>query len=118
MLSQSVLLRGINDDATTLETLFRLLWRHRVTPYYLHHCDLARGTSHFRTTIAAGQAIMASLRGRVAGIGIPTYVIDIPGGFGKVPIGPTYVQPCADGYQITDWQGRVHGYRDPETTSP
>ncbi|KAF0171704.1 MAG: lysine 2 3-aminomutase [Rhodobacteraceae bacterium] len=115
LLSQSVLLRGINDDAATLETLFRTLLRHRVTPYYLHHCDLARGTSHFRTTIAAGQAIMAALRGRLSGIGIPTYVLDIPGGFGKVPIGPGYVQPSGDGYQITDWQGRLHSYRDPET---
>ena len=113
LLSQTVLLRGINDDATTLERLFRALLRNRVTPYYLHHCDLARGTSHFRTTIAAGQAIMAQLRGRMSGIGIPTYVLDIPGGFGKVPIGPDYLQADADGYLVTDWQGGVHRYVDP-----
>lgn len=113
LLSQTVLLRGINDDAATLETLFRTLLRHRVTPYYLHHCDLARGTSHFRTTIAAGQAIMAQLRGRLSGIGLPTYVLDIPGGFGKVPIGSGYVQAQGDAYQVTDWQGRRHSYRDP-----
>ena len=113
LLSQTVLLRGINADAATLETLFRTLLRHRVTPYYLHHCDLARGTSHFRTTIAAGQAIMAQLRGRLSGIGLPTYVLDIPGGFGKVPIGPGYVEADGDSYQITDWQGRRHSYRDP-----
>ena len=113
LLSQSVLLKGINDNAATLEALFRTLLRHRVTPYYLHHCDLARGTSHFRTTIAAGQAIMAQLRGRLSGIGLPTYVLDIPGGFGKVPIGPGYVEPEGDAYQITDWQGRRHSYRDP-----
>lgn len=113
LLSQTVLLKGVNDDAATLETLFRTLLRHRVTPYYLHQCDLARGTSHFRTTIAAGQAIMAQLRGRLSGIGIPTYVLDIPGGFGKVPIGPGYVEPEGDAYQITDWQGRQHSYRDP-----
>ena len=114
LLSQTVLLKGINDRAATLESLFRTLLRHRVTPYYLHHCDLARGTSHFRTTIAAGQAIMAQLRGRLSGIGLPTYVLDIPGGFGKVPIGPGYVQPTGDAYQITDWQGRQHAYRDPD----
>lgn len=114
LLSQTVLLKGINDRAATLESLFRTLLRHRVTPYYLHHCDLARGTSHFRTTIAAGQAIMAQLRGRLSGIGLPTYVLDIPGGFGKVPIGPGYVEPTGDAYQITDWQGRRHAYRDPD----
>jgi lysine 2,3-aminomutase len=113
LLSQTVLLRGVNDDAAILESLFRTLLRNRVTPYYLHHCDLARGTSHFRTTIAAGQAIMAQLRGRLSGIGLPTYVLDIPGGFGKVPIGPGYVETKADGYAITDWQGRQHAYQDP-----
>lgn len=114
LLSQTVLLRGINDDAATLEALFRGLLARRVTPYYLHHCDLARGTSHFRTTIAAGQAIMATLRGRMSGIGIPTYVIDIPGGFGKVPIGPDYLTHDAQGYVITDWQGGKHPYFDPQ----
>ena len=113
LLSQTVLLRGINDSAQTLESLFRTLLRNRVTPYYLHHCDLARGTSHFRTTIAAGQAIMAQLRGRLSGIGVPTYVLDIPGGFGKVPIGPDYVQADVGGYAITDWLGSVHRYTDP-----
>lgn len=114
ILSQTVLLRGINDDADTLEALFRGLLARRVTPYYLHHCDLARGTSHFRTTIAAGQAIMAQLRGRMSGIGVPTYVIDIPNGFGKVPIGPDYLSRDDQGYLITDWQGAEHRYFDPE----
>lgn len=112
LLSQTVLLCGVNDNAPTLETLFRALLVRRVVPYYLHHCDLARGTRHFRTTIAAGRAIMAQLRGRMSGIGIPTYVIDIPGGFGKVPIGPDYVTETEDGYKITDWQGQVHAYSD------
>lgn len=114
LLSQTVLLRGVNDRAETLETLFRALLRNRVTPYYLHHCDLARGTSHFRTTIAAGQAIMAALRGRLSGIGVPTYVLDIPGGFGKVPIGPGYLVADDAGYVVTDWQGQRHVYRDPD----
>jgi lysine 2,3-aminomutase len=88
LLSQTVLLRGVNDDAAVLETLFRRLVAMRVKPYYLHHADLARGTSHFRTGISTGQHLMRSLRGRVSGLCQPTYVLDIPGGYGKVPIGP------------------------------
>ncbi|MFD1808305.1 KamA family radical SAM protein [Gemmobacter lanyuensis] len=86
MFSQSVLLRGVNDDADTLEALFRQLLANRVKPYYLHHCDLAKGTSHFRTTIAEGRALMAELRRRLSGLALPTYVLDIPGGAGKVPL--------------------------------
>jgi lysine 2,3-aminomutase len=114
LVSQTVLLRGINDDAAVLEALFRALLSLRVLPYYLHHCDLARGAGHFRTTIAAGQAIMAQLRGRMSGIGVPTYVLDIPGGFGKVPIGPDYLARADQGYVVTDWQGGRHLYRDPD----
>ena len=88
MLSQTVLLKGINDDAETLAALMRAFVEARVKPYYLHHLDLAPGTSHFRTTIAEGQALDAALRGRLSGIAQPTYVLDIPGGHGKVPIGP------------------------------
>lgn len=113
LLSQTVLLRGVNDSAGALEDLFRALYRLRVKPYYLHHCDLARGAGHFRTTIAAGQAIMAQLRGRVSGAALPTYVLDIPGGFGKVPVGPGYLEPGAGGWVVTDPQGRRHRYRDP-----
>lgn len=115
LLSQTVLLRGINDDAAVLTELFRTLVRNRVKPYYLHHCDLARGTGHFRTTIAAGQRLMATLRGRLSGLCLPTYVLDIPGGFGKAPVGPTYVAQDADGGDllITDYMGRVHRYADP-----
>jgi lysine 2,3-aminomutase len=115
LLSQSVLLRGVNDSLSALEDLFRRLMACRVKPYYLHHCDLARGTSHFRTTIAEGQALMAGLRGRLSGACLPTYVIDIPGGFGKVPLVGDYAQPLGDGqWRITDWQGGVHLYQDPE----
>ncbi len=114
LLSQTVLLKGVNADPDTLEALFRGLIRARVKPYYLHHCDLARGTSHFRTTIAEGQAIMASLRGRLSGIAQPTYVLDIPGGHGKVPIGPGYLLQTAPGeWQVTDPGGQPHLYRDP-----
>ena len=114
LLSQTVLLKGVNADAQTLASLFRTLLKNRVKPYYLHHCDLARGTSHFRTTIAEGQAIMAALRGRVSGTCLPTYVLDLPGGYGKVPLAPGHVQELSPGhYRITDWQGQAHEYRDP-----
>ncbi len=115
LLSQSVLLRGVNDSVPALEALFRRLMGCRVKPYYLHHCDLAKGTSHFRTTIAEGQALMAGLRGRVSGTLLPTYVLDIPGGFGKVPLVRDHAEPLGDGaWRITDWRGGVHLYQDPE----
>lgn len=113
LLSQSVLLKGVNADADTLEALFRALLRHRVKPYYLHHPDLAKGTGHFRLTLAEGQAILAALRGRLTGIGQPLYVLDIPGGHGKVPVGPGYLREDGlGGWIVTDPQGREHPYRD------
>ena len=88
MVSQTVLLRGVNDDADTLEALMRAFVEARVKPYYLHHGDLAPGTAHLRTTIAEGQALMRALRERLSGLALPLYVLDIPGAHGKVPIGP------------------------------
>jgi lysine 2,3-aminomutase len=108
LLSQSVLLKGVNDEATTLEDLFRTLVRNRIKPYYLHQGDLAPGTSQFRTTIAQGQALMRDLRGRVSGLCQPTYVLDIPGGHGKVPVGPSYLGE--DG-SVTDPQGTRHNLK-------
>ena len=105
LLGQTVLLKGVNDDPDTLEALFRALVRHRVRPYYLHHPDLAPGTAHFRLSIGDGQALMRALRGRISGLCQPTYVIDIPGGHGKVPIGPSFRD--GDG-ALRDWQGSVH----------
>ena len=90
LVSQTVLLKGVNDDAETLAALMRAFVEARIKPYYLHHADLAPGTAHFRTTIAEGQALMRALRGRVSGLRQPTYVLDIPGGHGKVPVGPGY----------------------------
>ncbi|TKW68568.1 MAG: lysine-2,3-aminomutase-like protein [Paracoccus denitrificans] len=114
LLSQSVLLRRVNDDAAVLSRLFRALTALRVTPYYLHHCDLARGTSHFRTTIDEGLAITASLRGHLSGVALPRYVLDLPGGFGKVPLDSDAVSRCGPGrWTIRDWQGGVHDYFDP-----
>ncbi|MDQ0394670.1 lysine-2,3-aminomutase-like protein [Labrys monachus] len=113
MVSQTVLLRGINDTAADLSALFRALVAMRIKPYYLHHGDLAKGTRHFRTTVAQGQDLMRALRGSLTGLAQPTYVLDIPGGHGKVPIGPAYVQRQDDGaYAVTDPQGRLHAYRD------
>lgn len=105
LLGQTVLLRGVNDDAKTLETLFRTMVRHRVRPYYLHHPDLAPGTAHFRLSIEEGQALMRDLRGRVSGLCQPTYVVDIPGGHGKVPVGPAFQE---EGGALRDWRGEVH----------
>jgi lysine 2,3-aminomutase len=91
MLSQSVLLRGVNDDIDTLGALMRAFVACRIKPYYLHHADLAPGTGHLRTTIAQGQQLMRRLRGRYSGLCQPAYVLDIPDGHGKSPIGPNYV---------------------------
>ena len=92
MLGQSVLLAGVNDDPATLGALMRAMVEARIKPYYLHHADHAPGTSHFRTSIAEGQALMRAIRGRLSGLCQPTYVLDIPGGHGKVPVGPGYLQ--------------------------
>lgn len=108
LLSQTVLLRGINDDAAVLAGLFRALVAHNVKPYYLHHLDRAPGTSHFRVSMARGQEIMRQLRGRVSGLCQPTYMLDIPGGHGKVPIGPNHVEAVPGGYRVTDPNGVAH----------
>lgn len=113
MLSQTVLLNGINADPQSLEQLFRALVEIRIKPYYLHHGDLAKGTKHFRTSIAAGQRIMRALRGHVSGLCQPLYVLDIPGGKGKVPIGPGYLTELGDGsYIVGDYRGESHDYQD------
>jgi lysine 2,3-aminomutase len=107
LVSQSVLLRGVNDDAATLEALMRAFVECRIKPYYLHHGDLAPGTAHLRTTLEAGQALMRDLRGRVSGLCQPEYVLDIPGGHGKSPVGPNYlVAPN----RVADYCGEVHLY--------
>jgi lysine 2,3-aminomutase len=107
MLSQSVLLRGINDDPATLGALMRAFVEMRIKPYYLHHGDLAPGTGHFRTSIEEGEAILRALRGRLSGLCQPAYVLDIPGGFGKVPIGPNYRDSRG---RVEDRDGTWHIY--------
>jgi len=121
MVSQSVLLRGVNDDPETLQALMRGFVECRIKPYYLHHGDLAPGTAHLRATLSQGQEIMRAMRGRVSGLCQPEYVVDIPGGHGKVPAGPSYLSPeksfSADReqaaetrYRIVDYCGDVHLY--------
>ncbi|MEB2313946.1 MAG: KamA family radical SAM protein [Sorangiineae bacterium] len=97
VMNQTVLLRGINDDADTLTALFRGLVRSRVRPYYLLQGDPVRGTGHLRTPLATGIAIMERLQGRLSGIALPKFIVDTPGGFGKVPVGPDYVVSRGDG---------------------
>jgi len=119
LVSQSVLLRGVNDDAATLEGLMRTFVECRIKPYYLHHGDLAPGTAHLRTSLEQGQALMKTLRGRVSGLCQPEYVLDIPGGHGKAPVGPGYLSQdnSADRdlsgetrYRVVDYCGEVHLY--------
>jgi lysine 2,3-aminomutase len=113
MLSQSVLLRGVNDDVETLSALMRAFVAARIRPYYLHHPDMARGTSHFRLSLAEGQALVRALRGRLSGLCQPTYVLDIPGGFGKSPVAAAYVEHGAEPHEkalVEDYQGQKHRY--------
>ncbi|MBV9829626.1 MAG: lysine-2,3-aminomutase-like protein [Alphaproteobacteria bacterium] len=113
-LAQSVLLRGVNDNPEVLEALFRALVAIRVKPYYLHHPDLAPGTAHFRLGIEEGQRLVAGLRGRVSGLCQPTYVLDIPGGFGKVPVAAGYTEPRKNGgWIVRDAAGGEHPYPPP-----
>ncbi|MCU4179378.1 lysine-2,3-aminomutase-like protein [Bosea sp. BH3] len=94
LLSQSVLLKGINADVETLSGLMRAFVENRVKPYYLHHPDLAPGTSHFRLSLEEGQALVKRLRGHLSGLCQPTYILDIPGGAGKIPVGPAFLSGC------------------------
>ncbi|MFD0936089.1 lysine-2,3-aminomutase-like protein [Methylobacterium trifolii] len=110
MVSQSVLLAGVNAEAATLEALMRAFVENRIKPYYLHHGDLAPGTGHLRTSLAEGQALMRALRGRLSGLAQPAYVLDIPGGHGKVPVGPSYLHEAPEGTRVTDPQGAEHPY--------
>ena len=115
LVSQTVLLKGVNDTALALADLMRAFVEAGVKPYYLHHADLAPGTAHFRTTVAAGQALMRELRGRLSGLAQPVYVIDIPGGHGKVPIGPGYLDVDSEVTRVVDFHGRIHTYPQPDT---
>lgn len=113
LLSQSVLLKGVNDSKSSLEELFRTLIGVHVKPYYIHHLDRAKGTHHFRVSLAQGMQIMKDLHKDLSGICLPQYVIDIPGGYGKVPINRDYVRVADNGsYIIKDPSGKEHRYVD------
>ena len=113
-MNQMVLLKGINDDPDVLAQLFRGLVRQRVRPYYLLQMDPVVGTSHLRTTVNRGRQIMERLQGRLSGIALPKYIVDTPGGFGKVPAGPSYVLAEREG--VTTFRsprGQAVDYVDP-----
>lgn len=113
LISQSVLLRGVNADVATLSALMRAFVENRVKPYYLHHPDLAPGTAQFRLSLEEGQALVKSLRGHLSGLCQPTYILDIPGGAGKIPVGPAFLSACempgAEAF-AEDRHGEQHRY--------
>jgi lysine 2,3-aminomutase len=113
LLGQSVLLRGVNNSTEALTALFREMAANRITPLYLHHPDLAVGTGHFRLSIDEGQALYGALRGQISGHAIPAYVLDLPGGHGKVPISPDPIARDAEGHlRVRDPGGVWHDYPD------
>ena len=118
VMNQTVLLRGVNDDASTLTQLFRQLVRNRVRPYYLLQADPVRGTGHLRTPIAVGVQIMDELQGRLSGIALPKLIVDTPGGRGKVPIGPNYLVSSRAGVtRLRTFRGEEVDYLDPSINS-
>ena len=114
LVSQTVLLRGVNDDFETLVALMRRFVELRVKPYYLHQADLAPGTSHFRVGLDEARALVGELRSKVSGLCQPTFVLDSPGGFGKVPVGPDHLT----GAGVLDHRGETHAYPAPATGKP
>lgn len=112
VLSQSVLLKGVNDNLATLAELMRALLAARIKPYYLHHMDLAPGTAHFRTSIAVGQSLMTELRRAVSGPAVPHYVLDIPGGFAKAQLAANEVEITREGARVMDADRVWHDYPD------
>ncbi len=123
LLAQTVLLKGVNDTSEDLENLFRALVAARIKPYYLHQLDYAPGTSHFRVPLERGQALIQGLRGKVSGLALPTYILDIPGGAGKVPVDSSYFSPEGDGTYIVrepitrDSAGGQHSYPPKHTSA-
>ena len=112
--SQTVLLRGINDKPSIMKRLMHELLKIRVRPYYIYQCDLAMGTEHFRTPIAVGMNIIEKLRGHTTGYAVPSFVIDAPGGGGKIPVGPTYLISQDKGKMVLrNYQGKVFEYQEP-----
>jgi lysine 2,3-aminomutase len=112
--NQSVLLAGVNDHPDTIKALCHALVKIRVRPYYLYQCDLVEGSGHFRTTIAAGLEIMEALRGHTSGYAVPTYVVDAPGGGGKIPVMPNYlISQSYDHVVLRNFEGYISSYAQP-----
>ncbi|MBU1713378.1 MAG: KamA family radical SAM protein [Proteobacteria bacterium] len=108
---QTVLLKGVNDNPSVMQTLMKKLLTIRVRPYYIHHPDVVRGTSHFRTTIKEGLCIMRSLHGHASGLCVPQYMIDLPGGGGKIPLLPEYIKSVSDGkIMVENFKGEIFSY--------
>jgi len=110
VLNQTVLLKGINDDVEMLSTLFRRLTYLRARPYYLHQCDLAHGTKHFRVPLREAQALVRQMRGKLSGLCQPTFVVDIPGGHGKVPMFPSPETEVGDHVELTGFKSTSAKY--------
>ncbi len=111
---QTVLLRGVNDSAETLRELFHGLLKLRVRPYYLYQCDPVVGTAHLRTSVGEGMRLMAELRGHTTGYAVPTYVVDAPGGGGKIPVqAETVLEHEGRAWQLRNWEGKTFTYVDP-----
>jgi lysine 2,3-aminomutase len=109
--NQSVLLRYVNDDPAVMKTHVQKLLRCRVRPYYIYQCDLIAGSAHLRTSVRRGLEIMENLRGHTTGYAVPTYVIDAPGGGGKVPVSPEYVlSRGSDRVVIRNFEGKIFEY--------
>ncbi len=119
--NQTVLLRGVNDDPATMRRLMQKLLTIRVKPYYLYQADLVQGTEHFRTTVEEGLSVMEGLRGHTSGLAVPAYVIDAPGGGGKIPLLPDYLQRLGDAVELRNYRGERFSYRNaspaPETVA-
>lgn len=114
--SQTVLLRGVNDDPLVMRKLMHELLKVRVRPYYIYQCDMAQGITHFRTSVETGIRIIESLRGHTTGYAVPTYVIDGPGGGGKIPVNPNYVVSIKDGeVTLRNFEGKTYIYYEPGT---
>ena len=115
---QTVLLKGINDDPAIMTELMHELLKVRVRPYYIYQCDPVRGTSHFRTAIATGIQIIEALRGHTTGYAVPTYVVDAPGGGGKIPVNPDYVVSRLNGtYTLRNYEGKRYTYKEEPATN-
>ncbi len=115
--NQSVLLKGINDNVDVMKNLVQQMVKNRIRPYYIYQCDLSLGIAHFRTPISRGIEIMEALRGHTSGLCIPTYVVDAPGGGGKIPISPNYIVSQAPGRVVLrNFEGYISVYTEPEYT--